>query len=146
MALADSAKRCMHVSRFGMSCAEKAITLRKSPSDLLAHGDWDSQYASSAYRNLLLKNKLIASMSRTRHDWDNTVIERFFLNLNMECVWQKSYGNHGEAKAILPTTSSTSTTHKDCIRRWATLAGCLRTGLCLISLIWASKTLDYDKV
>ena len=29
--------------------------------------------------------------------WDNAVMERFFLNLKMERVWQKDYANHQEA-------------------------------------------------
>ena len=28
---------------------------------------------------------------------DNAVIERFFLNLKMELVWQKDYASHAEA-------------------------------------------------
>ncbi|MGU5397575.1 IS3 family transposase, partial [Klebsiella pneumoniae] len=30
--------------------------------------------------------------------WDNAVMERFFLNLKMERVWQTRYANHTEAK------------------------------------------------
>ena len=30
--------------------------------------------------------------------WDNAVMERFFLNLKMERVWQTRYANHAEAK------------------------------------------------
>ena len=29
--------------------------------------------------------------------YDNAVMERFFLNLKMERVWQRQYANHGEA-------------------------------------------------
>ena len=29
--------------------------------------------------------------------WDNAVMERFFLNLKTERVWQKDYANHAEA-------------------------------------------------
>jgi len=36
-------------------------------------------------------------MSRKGNCWDNAVMERFFLNLKMERVWQKDYANHGEA-------------------------------------------------
>ncbi len=37
-------------------------------------------------------------MSRKGNCWDNAVMERFFLNLKMERVWQKAYANHAEAK------------------------------------------------
>ncbi|MBV6274484.1 integrase core domain-containing protein, partial [Alcaligenaceae bacterium CGII-47] len=30
--------------------------------------------------------------------WDNAVMERFFLNLKMERVWQRDYANHAEAQ------------------------------------------------
>ena len=38
-------------------------------------------------------------MSRKGNCWDNAVMERFFLNLNlkMERVWRQDYANHGEA-------------------------------------------------
>ena len=38
-------------------------------------------------------------MSRKGNCWDNAVAERFFLNLKMERVWQRSYANQTEAKA-----------------------------------------------
>ena len=36
-------------------------------------------------------------MSRKGNCWDNAVMERFFLNLKMERVWQQDYANHCEA-------------------------------------------------
>jgi transposase InsO family protein len=36
-------------------------------------------------------------MSRKGNCWDNAVMERFFLNLKMERVWQQDYANHAEA-------------------------------------------------
>ena len=36
-------------------------------------------------------------MSRKGNCWDNSVMERFFLNLKMERVWQRDYANHAEA-------------------------------------------------
>ena len=37
-------------------------------------------------------------MSRAANCWDNAVVERFFLNLKMERVWQRDYANQGEAE------------------------------------------------
>ncbi len=37
-------------------------------------------------------------MSRKGNCWDNAVMERFFLNLKMERVWQRQYANHDEAR------------------------------------------------
>ena len=36
-------------------------------------------------------------MSRKGNCWDNAVMERFFLSLKTERVWQRDYANHGEA-------------------------------------------------
>jgi transposase InsO family protein len=46
---------------------------------------------------LLERHGLRASMSRKGNCWDNAVMERFFLNLKMERVWQRDYANHAEA-------------------------------------------------
>lgn len=75
-----------------------AIVLRQPKRGLIVHTDRGSQYASQAHRNLLEKHGLIASMSRKGNCWDNAVMERFFLNLKMERVWQRSYANFSEAR------------------------------------------------
>ena len=36
-------------------------------------------------------------MSREGNGWDNAVMERCFLNLKRERVWQGDYANHAEA-------------------------------------------------
>lgn len=61
------------------------------------HSDRGSQYASAAYQAVLDRNDLVLSMSRKGNCWDNAVMERFFLNLKMERVWQRDYANHAEA-------------------------------------------------
>lgn len=76
---------------------QMAITQRQPPAGLIVHSDRGSQYASAAHRELLARHGLQASMSRKGNCWDNAVMERFFLNLKMERVWQKDYANHGEA-------------------------------------------------
>ena len=53
--------------------------------------------ASGAHQALLTKHGLVGSMSQKGNCWDNSVMERFFLNLKIERVWQKGYANHGEA-------------------------------------------------
>ena len=56
-----------------------------------------AQYASAEHQGLLNRHGLVGSMSRKGNCWDNAVMERFFLNLKMERVWQKDYANHAEA-------------------------------------------------
>lgn len=79
------------------SALQMAITQRQPSAGLLVHSDRGRQYASAAHRELLVRHGLLASMSRKGNCWDNAVMERFFLNLKMERVWQKEYANHAEA-------------------------------------------------
>jgi transposase InsO family protein len=76
---------------------QMAITQRQPPPGLIVHSDRGSQYASAAHQTLLARHGLQASMSRKGNCWDNAVMERFFLNLKMERVWQNDYANHDEA-------------------------------------------------
>lgn len=78
---------------------QMAIALRQPKPGLIVHTDRGSQYASQAHRDLLALHGLVASMSRKGNCWDNAVMERFFLNLKMERVWQRRYANPAEAVA-----------------------------------------------
>ena len=64
---------------------------------LIVHTDQGNQYASDDYCQLLAKHQLTASMSGKGNCDDHAVMERFFLNLKMERVWQTNYANHQEA-------------------------------------------------
>lgn len=79
------------------SALQMAIAQRNPPPGLIMHSDRGCQYASDAYRALLARHGLRASMSGKGNCWDNAVMERFFLNLKMERVWQRNYANHAEA-------------------------------------------------
>jgi transposase InsO family protein len=74
-----------------------AIAQRQPQPGLIVHSDRGSQYASAAHQALLSQNGLVGSMSRPGNCWDNAVMERFFLNLKMERVWQRDYANQAEA-------------------------------------------------
>jgi transposase InsO family protein len=80
------------------SALRMAIQARKPAPGLLLHSDRGSQYASLEYQSLLDQHGIRCSMSRKGNCWDNAVMERFFLNLKMERVWQRDYANHGEAQ------------------------------------------------
>jgi putative transposase len=83
----------------GLVCRalQLAIAQRQPAPGLIVHTDRGSQYASVAHQAVLDKHGLIGSMSRKGNCWDNAVMERFFLNLKMERVWQRDYANHAEA-------------------------------------------------
>ena len=74
-----------------------AIGQRQPAPGLILHSDRGSQYASHEYQRLLKQHGIICSMSRKGNCWDNAVMERFFLNLKMERVWQRDYANQLEA-------------------------------------------------
>jgi transposase InsO family protein len=75
-----------------------AIGSRRPAPGLIVHSDRGSQYASAEHTRLLHAHGLVASMSRKGNCWDNAVMERFFLNLKMERVWQRRYANQAEAR------------------------------------------------
>lgn len=77
---------------------QMAIQQRRPAPGLIVHSDRGSQYASALYQALLTKQGFVCSMSRKGNCWDNAVAERFFLNLKMERVWQRSYANQAEAR------------------------------------------------
>ena len=76
-----------------------AVQQRKPSTGLIVHSDRGSQYASELDQDLLTEHGFVCSMSRKENCWNNTVAERFFLNLKMERVWQRQYANRAEAKA-----------------------------------------------
>ena len=69
----------------------------EAPAGLIVHSDRGSLGASAVHQALLVKHGLIGGMSRKGNCWDNAVMERFFLNLKMERVWQRDDANHAEA-------------------------------------------------
>ncbi len=79
------------------SAIQMAIAQRRPAAGLIMHSDRGSQYASIAHRAVLDRHSLVMSMNRKGNCWDNAVMERFFLNLKMERVWQRDYANHAEA-------------------------------------------------
>ena len=80
------------------SALRMAMQQRRPAPGLLLHSDRGSQYASLEYQALLDQHGIRCSMSRKGNCWDNAVMERFFLNLKTERVWQRDYANHGEAQ------------------------------------------------
>lgn len=81
-----------------MSALTMALQQRRPAPGLILHSDRGSQYASDEYQALLKQHHVVCSMSRKGNCWDNSVMERFFLNLKMERVWQRLYANHDEAR------------------------------------------------
>ena len=88
-----------------LNCAalQMAIQQRRPAPGLIVHSDRGSQYASSQYQALIAQHGFVCSMSRRANCWEsehcyNAVAERFFQNLKMEHVWQRTYANQAEAR------------------------------------------------
>jgi len=63
---------------------KKAIKGR-NVKGILLHSDQGYQYTSHNYKQLLVKYKMKASMSRKGNCWDNASMESFFSHLKTEC-------------------------------------------------------------
>ena len=63
-----------------------AIRHRTPKAGLLHHSDRGSQYAATAYQQLLTTHGMTGSMSRRGHCWDNACVESFFGTLKRELI------------------------------------------------------------
>ena len=69
---------------------EMALKSRRPAPGLIFHSDRGSQYTSTAFRELLARNRVRQSLSRPRQCWDNAVAESFFATLKTELVYRQS--------------------------------------------------------
>jgi putative transposase len=79
-------------SSLSVAALRMALARREIKSGLLHHSDRGAQYASTDYRELLSKHKIVPSMSRRANCYDNAVTESFFATLKWELLdrfkWQ----------------------------------------------------------
>jgi transposase InsO family protein len=89
-------------SRLVVDALEMALAGRlPGSSDLVAHSDRGSQYASEHYRRRLAEEGITCSMSRRGNCWDNAPMESFFASLKKELVHHEDYATRAEAKASI---------------------------------------------
>lgn len=67
-----------------LAALNMALAQRGHPKNVIHHSDRGCQYASVAYRHLLAKNGLVASMSRKANCYDNATMESFWSTLKTE--------------------------------------------------------------
>lgn len=83
-----------------IACAlERAIAQRKPEDGLLQHSDRGSQYASDAYRELLRRHGVTASMSRKGNCYDNAKMESFWATLKTELIDGQIFASRARAKS-----------------------------------------------
>ena len=80
---------------------ERAVRGQRPAGGLLHHSDRGSQYASDAYRELLCRHGVQASMSRPANCYDNAKMESFWATLKTELIGTHVFASHAEAKAAL---------------------------------------------
>jgi putative transposase len=89
-------------ARLTVAALRAAIEGRKPPAGCIHHSDRGSQYAASAYRELLAKHKLIGSMGRRGNPYDNAKAESFMKTLKVEAVYPMAYETFEDVAADLP--------------------------------------------
>ena len=88
-------------SRLVVDALEMAVVRRLPGSDLVAHSDRGSQYASEHYQGLLGAQGIACSMSRRGNCWDNAPMESFFASLKKELVHGEDYLTREQARASI---------------------------------------------
>ena len=79
-----------------------AIEDRNPKSGLIHHSDRGSQYAATAYCELLAANEIRGSMSAKGNPYDNAFAERFMRTLKYEEVYKWSYETIWDVEENLP--------------------------------------------
>ncbi|MDB5312545.1 MAG: family transposase [Gemmataceae bacterium] len=88
-------------SRLVVDALEMAVLRRLPGSDLVAHSDRGTQYASDHYQRLLGSKGITCSMSRRGNCWDNAPMESFFASLKKELVHGADYATREQARASI---------------------------------------------
>lgn len=70
-------------------------------SEVIFHSDRGSQYAATAYRNLMKEKNVIPSMSRKGNCYDNAYVESWFSSLKKECIYRQSYSTKKELRQLV---------------------------------------------
>lgn len=81
--------------------ARMALARRSPEAGLIVHSDQGSQYASHAFRDLLVAHGLVQSMSRKGDCWDNSIAESFFATIKGELLDRRSWATPAQVEAAV---------------------------------------------
>ena len=84
-----------------LAALRMALSCRTVAPGLIHHSDRGSQYASTAYTDLLRAHGIAISMSRKGNPWDNAACESFMKTLKYEEVYRNDYRDVMEARASI---------------------------------------------
>jgi transposase InsO family protein len=93
--MADHLRTDLALSALRMAIARRGP---EAAAGVIHHSDRGVQYASDAYREMLGRHKMTASMSRRGDCWDNAPMESFFGTLKSELVNHERYPTHEAAR------------------------------------------------
>ncbi|CAM3433839.1 integrase core domain-containing protein [Sphingobacterium prati] len=65
---------------------------------LIFHSDRGILYACDEFREVIVENRILQSMSRKANCWDNSVAESFFKTLKAEMVYHRKFMDQQSAK------------------------------------------------
>jgi transposase InsO family protein len=84
-----------------MVALRMALNQRRHSQNLTVHSDRGTQSASAAYRQLLARHGLTASMSRKGNCYDNAFIESFWSTLKYELVYHQRFATYAAARTAI---------------------------------------------
>ena len=90
-------------ARLTLAALEAAIERRRPQAGCIHHSDRGSQYAATAYRDILTAHGLIGSMGRRGNPYDNAKAESFMKTLKVEAVYPMAYETFADVAENLPT-------------------------------------------
>lgn len=80
---------------------DAAIASRQPAPGMLHHSDRGCQYTSAAYRQRLMDQQMVVSMSRTGNCHDNACAESFWARLKVECLYRTHFATRAAAYAAI---------------------------------------------
>ena len=84
-----------------MAALRMALNQPRHSQNLTVHSDRGTQFASAAYRQLLARHGLTASMSRKGNCYDNAFIESFWSTLKYELVYHQRFATYAAARTAI---------------------------------------------
>lgn len=97
-AMSDTMTTDLVIESLNMSLTRQGLA---TVSELTAHSDRGSQYASDAFTDKLAAHQIKASMSRKGNCYDNAFVETFFRTLKVELIYRTKFKTRAEAKAAI---------------------------------------------
>jgi transposase InsO family protein len=77
---------------------KRALKQCSNPEGVIHHSDHGIQYCSSEYTKILLKHRMVISMTEESHCYENAMAERVNGILKDECMLDASFKNGDIAK------------------------------------------------